>query len=556
SERRPDYVLELLLEHDGTDLGYDVCAGVTYDDVHADRNAALGTIIDRYHEVAGQCDAVVIVGSDYTDVDNPTEFSFNARIAANLGAPVLLVLNGRERTPENIRTVADAAVAELSANSGQLLGTVVNRVEPERLADVRHALKPLSPAYTLPEEPLLSAPTVSDLLDVGGELYRGESDRLGREVRGFVVAGMTLPNVLDRLVEDTIVITPADRSDVLLGVLMAHSSRTFPSLAGIVLNGGFILPPQIVQLIDGLNVNLPIITVEGDTFATATALAGVRGRLTRDATRKVETAQTLFEEHVDDRELLDLLDVTRSEVVTPLMFEHRLVDRARGETRHIVLPEGEEERVLRAADTVLRRGIAELTLLGDPERVQATATNIGADITAARIVDPIDSGWRERFADEYAARRAHKGVTQELAYDQVADVSYFGTMMVLLGMADGMVSGAVHTTAHTIRPAFEVVKTSDGVSTVSSVFFMCLRDRVLVYGDCAVNPDPSAEQLADIAVSSAQTAEAFGVEPRVAMLSYSTGESGSGADVDKVRSATALARERRPDLSIEGPIQY
>jgi phosphate acetyltransferase len=558
---RPDYVLELLLAHDGVDLPYDLCAGLTYDDVHADRDVALSTIIDRYHQVAQLCDAVVVVGSDYTDVDNPTEFSYNARIAANLGAPVLLVLNGQDRTPENLRTVARSAAGELAANSGQLLGIVANRVEPAQLDRAREALGgatlgSATPAYTLPEESLLSAPTVSDLLDVDGELYRGDSGLLGHEVREFVVAGMTLPNVLDRLVDDAVVVTPGDRSDVLLGVLMAHASRTFPSLAAVVLNGGFPLPPQIVKLIDGLNVNLPIITTTGDTFATATALAGVRGRLTRDATRKVETALTLFDEHVDDVELLDRLDVTRSEAVTPLMFEHRLVDRARDDVRHIVLPEGDEERVLRAADTVLRRGIAELTLLGDPDRVHATATRIGADISAAHVVDPQASEWRDRFAQEYAERRAHRGVTLELAHDQVADVSYFGTMMVHLGLADGMVSGAVHTTAHTIRPAFEVVKTRDGVSTVSSVFFMCLRDRVLVYGDCAVNPDPSAEQLADIAISSAQTAEEFGVQPRIAMLSYSTGESGSGADVDKVRTATALARQRRPELFIEGPIQY
>jgi phosphate acetyltransferase len=554
--RHPDYVLELLLDHDGVDLSYDTCAGVTYDDVHADSDAALSTILERYRHVARQCDAVVIVGSDYTDVDNPTEFSFNARIAANLGAPVLLVVNGRERTPENVRAVSDSAVTELKANAGQLLGIVVNRVDPSSLDDVRGALDSPSPVYTLPEEPLLSAPTVADLLGFGAELYRGEPDRLGREVGGFVVAGMTLPHVLDRLVEDAVAITPADRSDVLLGLLMAHASRTFPSLAGIVLNGGFELPQQIVRLIDGLNVNLPVLTMEGDTFATATALAGVRGRLTKDATRKIETARTLFDSHVDDVELLDRLDVTRTTVVTPLMFEHRLVDRARSDRRHIVLPEGEEERILRAADSVLRQGIADLTVLGRPERVQAIATNIGADISAARIVDPQLSPWREQFAEKYAELRAHRGVTLEGARDQVADVSYFGTMMVLLGHADGMVSGAAHTTAHTIRPAFEVVKTNAGVSTVSSVFFMCLRDRVLVYGDCAVNPDPNAEQLADIAISSAQTAEDFGVDPRVAMLSYSTGESGSGADVDKVRAATALARGRRPDLSIEGPIQY
>ncbi|NED95157.1 phosphate acetyltransferase [Phytoactinopolyspora alkaliphila] len=561
SGSRPDYVLELLLAHDGVDLPYELCAGVTYDDVHADRDAALSTILDRYHQVAQRCDAVVVVGSDYTDVDNPTEFSYNARIAANLGAPVLLVVNGRDRTPANLRTVADSAAGELAANSGQLLGIVANRVAPALLDQAREALGSTAlgvstPAYTLPEEPLLSAPTVGDLLDVDGELYRGDPALLGREVREFVVAGMTLPNVLDRLVDDAVVVTPGDRSDVLLGVLMAHASRTFPTLAAVVLNGGFSLPEQIVTLIDGLNVNLPIITTKDDTFATATALAAVRGRLTRDSARKVETALTLFDQHVDEVELLDRLDVTRSEAVTPLMFEHRLVDRARDDVRHIVLPEGDEERVLRAADTVLRRGIAELTLLGDPDIVHTKATRIGVDITAAQVVDPRTSEWRERFAHEYADRRSHRGVTLELAHDQVADVSYFGTMMVLLGLADGMVSGAAHTTAHTIRPAFEVVKTREGVSTVSSVFFMCLRDRVLVYGDCAVNPDPNAEQLADIAISSAQTAEEFGVEPRIAMLSYSTGESGSGADVDKVRTATALARERRPDLFIEGPIQY
>ena len=238
------------------------------------------------------------------------------------------------------------------------------------------------------------------------------------------------------------------------------------------------------------------------------------------------------------------------------MFEHELLDRARAERRHVVLPEGEEERIIRAADTLLRREVADLTLLGDPNTVRANADQLGLDIGVARILDPHDAELLERFATEYAALRAHKGVTVDAARDVVVDVSYFGTMMVLLGLADGMVSGSVHTTAHTIRPAFEVIRTSPGVSIVSSVFFMCLPDRVLVYGDCAVNPDPTAEQLADIAISSAMTAAQFGIEPRVAMLSYSTGESGSGTEVDKVRMATALVRQRRPDLSVEGPIQY
>nr|WP_246401162.1 phosphate acetyltransferase [Jiangella mangrovi] len=554
---QPDYVLELLLEHDGVDLPYDVCAGVTYEDVHADADAAMSTILSRYRAVAAQCEAVVVVGSDYTDVDSPTEFSFNARVAADLGAPVVLVLNGHDRSPGDLRAVAEMASAELTANYGTLAALVANRVPVPSLAAAREALSGLGPAYALPEEPLLSAPTMGDLVAAaGGELFRGDPSRLGREVGGLVIAGMTLPHVLDHLFDDAVVITPADRSDVLLGVLAAHASKTFPTLAGVVLNGGFPLRPQVVRLMDGLDVGLPIVTAPGDTFGTATALAAVRGRLTYDATRKVQTALALFDRHVDAGDLLDRLDVTRSGAVTPLMFEHDLVDRARSSRRHIVLPEGTEERILRAADTVLRRGIADLTLLGPPAEVRAAADRVGADISAADIVDPRESELRGRFAHEYARLRAHRGVTQEAAWDTVADVSYFGTMMVQLGLADGMVSGAAHTTAHTIRPAFEVIKTLPGVTVVSSVFFMCLRDRVLVYGDCAVNPDPTAEQLADIAISSAETAAQFGVAPLVAMLSYSTGASGSGSDVDKVRTATSLVRERRPELEVEGPIQY
>jgi phosphate acetyltransferase len=225
----------------------------------------------------------------------------------------------------------------------------------------------------------------------------------------------------------------------------------------------------------------------------------------------------------------------------------------------VVLPEGTDERILRATEVVLRRGVAGVTLLGPVDQVRGRAAALGLDIGAAAVLDPVAPEaheTRERFAATYATARAHKGVTLRQARDVVVDVSYFGTLMVLEGLADGMVSGAAHTTAHTIRPAFEVIRTVPGVRTVSSVFFMCLADRVLVYGDCAIIPDPDAGQLADIAVSSAATARRFGVEPRVAMLSYSTGESGTGAEVDKVREATRLVREREPGLPVEGPIQY
>ena len=324
----------------------------------------------------------------------------------------------------------------------------------------------------------------------------------------------------------------------------------------MVLTGGYVPPEPIARLIDGIKPDVPILITDGGTFETATTLGGVRGRLTADSPVKLERSLQAFAEGVDADAIVDALDVADPSVVTPMMFQYRLIERARTDRRHVVLPEGEDERILRAAAILLRLDVADLTLLGDATTIRSKADTLGVDISPARLLSPTDPELVGTFAAEYARLRAHKGITVELATDIVSDVSYFGTMMVHLGMADGMVSGAVHTTAHTIRPSFEIIKTAPGTTVVSSVFLMCLADRVLVYGDCAVNADPTAPQLAEIAISSAQTAAQFGVDPRVAMLSYSTGTSGSGADVEKVRAATEIVQAQRPDLLVEGPIQY
>ncbi|XBH20587.1 phosphate acetyltransferase [Jonesiaceae bacterium BS-20] len=553
-----DYVLELLLAHDGVDLSYEQCVGVTYADVHADPDAALTQIIARYHEMEAHCDAVVIVGSDYTDVVGPTELAFNARIAANLGAPVLLVLSGSGRSPEGIHQLSEVSLSELHANHAAALGIVVNRCQTDSMASIEAAFTDTSvPVWTVPEEPFLTAPTVRQLMNsVDGELIHGDATLLGREVLDVQVGAMTFEHLLDKLVDGAVVITPGDRVEVLLGLLAVQSAKSFPSLAGIILNGGFLPPATIGRLVGDLAPSVPIILTELGSFSSASAAAKVRGRLTKDSQRKVDSALALFEQNVDSKALLASLDVRRPEVVTPLMFEYELLARARENQKHIVLPEGNDDRILRAASTLLQRKVAKLTILGDEMTVRARATELGLDISEATVMSTHSGVLFEEFAAEYANLRAHKGVTVERAREIVSSVSYFGTMMVQLGYADGMVSGAAHTTAHTIRPSFEVIKTVPGVSVVSSVFLMCLEDRVLVYGDCAINPDPTAEQLADIAISSADTATQFGVAPRIAMLSYSTGSSGAGADVEKVRQATELVRERRPDLEVEGPIQY
>jgi len=576
-----DDVLEMLLSRTEVGLGAAECIGVGYDELHADPDAALGRILQRYRAVEAQCDAVVILGSDYTDVAAPAELGVNARIAANLGAPVLLVLGGRDtaghgerlgvtgaRTPAQLGQLARLGIAELAQERAVLSAIVVNRADAAQREQISAAVtavlgeRPAGaaddvPVWVVPEDRSLVAPSVRGVRTaLEGRMIRGDEELLDREVLDVVIAGMSMVNVLPRLIESSVVVVPADREEVLLATLLAQAAGTFPSIAAIVLNGPFALPEPIERLLDGLGPRVPIIATDHGTYDTTVRIMNAPGRLSVDAPHRVGRALALFEQNVDVSALIARLGVARSDVVTPLMFQYELFDRARAERRTIVLPEGGDDRVLRAAGAVLAGGIADLVILGEEAAVRARARELGVDLDAARIVSPTDPDLVPRFAEEYARLRAHKGVTVAQAADTVTDVSYFGTLMVHLGLADGMVSGAAHTTAHTIRPAFEIIKTRPGVSVVSSVFLMALADRVLVYGDCAVIPDPTSEQLADIAISSAATATAFGIDPRVAMLSYSTGDSGSGAEVEKVRTATELVRERAPELPVEGPIQY
>lgn len=556
----PDPLVELMLQRYGLAAGPQ---GVTYAEVQALTSAGrteelVSRVVERFRALERNCNAVLCVGSDFSDVSSATEFALNLRLADNLGASVLAVVSGRGKSAPAV--VAAVRFAQDALAGSTVVGIVANRVEPADVAAVRTALAETAagsaagPVYVVPYDPVLVEPTVGEVAaQTGARVLVGDRDELDRDVRAVVVAAATLPTVLDHLTEGALVLTPGDRSEIVLGMLAAAVSPNAPHVSGLLLTTGLLPDPRVQRVLDGLAPHTPVLAVDTDTFTTAQAVARVQGRLSG---RKIPAALGLVERNVDTVELARRVEVTRSARVTPLMFEYDLVERARADRRHIVLPEGTDDRVLRATEVVLRRGVAAITLLGPVAEVRGRAAALGLDVAAASVLDPSAAPLHEQLAARYAAVRAHKGVTLEQARDVVTDVSYFGTLMVASDLADGMVSGAAHTTAHTIRPAFEVVKTAPGVRTVSSVFFMCLADRVLVYGDCAIIPDPTAEQLADIAVSSAATARQFGVEPRVAMLSYSTGTSGSGADVDKVRSATALVRQRAPALPVEGPIQY
>ncbi|MEW2302623.1 phosphate acetyltransferase [Streptomyces sp. NPDC006655] len=518
----------------------------------------VSTLLDRFHLVAREYDVVLVLGTDYADTQFPDELSLNARLANEFGASVIPVVGGRGQQAESVLAETRNAFRAYDGLGCDVLAMVANRVAREDRDGIaeRIAGRLPVPVYVLPDEPALSAPTVAQITQaLDAKVLLGDDSGLARDALDFVFGGAMLPSFLPALTPGCLVVTPGDRADLVVGALAAHSAGT-PPIAGVLLTLGERPTDEILTLAARLAPGTPVLSVPGNSFPTAAQLFALEGKLNAATPRKAETALGLFERHVDTAGLDKRVSAPSTDRLTPMMFEHKLLEQARSDRRRVVLPEGTETRVLHAAEVLLRRGVCDLTLLGPVDQIRKKAADLGIDLGDAQLIDPATSELRDSFAERYALLRAHKGVTVELAYDVVSDVNYFGTLMVQEGLADGMVSGSVHSTAATIRPAFEIIKTEPGSSIVSSVFFMCLADKVLVYGDCAVNPDPNAEQLADIAIQSAATAAQFGVAPRIAMLSYSTGTSGTGADVDKVREATELARSRRPDLMIEGPIQY
>ncbi|MFD7320098.1 phosphate acetyltransferase [Streptomyces sp. NPDC059875] len=562
---RPDRLFDLLRARYRLSQDPTTVYGMDYHEASA-LQAERGTdelvsrLVDRFHTVARDYEVVLVLGTDFAATQLPDELALNARLANEFGASVIPVVGGKDQPAESVRAEARNAFRAYDGLGCDVLAMVVNRVAGDDRAAIAERLSARLPVpcYVLPDEPALAAPTVAQITHhLGASVVLGDDAGLARDALGFVFGGAMLPNFLNALTPGCLVVTPGDRADLVVGALAAHSAGT-PPIAGVLLTLNERPSDEILTLAARLAPGTPVISVPGTSFPTAAELFSLEGKLNAATPRKAETALGLFERHVDTADLLKRISVARTGRVTPMMFEHDLLEQARADRRRVVLPEGTEERVLRAADVLLRRDVCDLTLLGDVEVIRKKAADLGIDLSSpsTQLIDPQTSELRDSFATKYAELRAHKGVTVELAYDVVSDVNYFGTLMVEEGLADGMVSGSVHSTAATIRPAFEIIKTKPDASIVSSVFFMCLADKVLVYGDCAVNPDPNAVQLADIAVQSAATAARFGVDPRIAMLSYSTGTSGSGADVDKVREATKLVRESHPELRIEGPIQY
>lgn len=526
------------------------------------QDVVISRIIAQYKALEERYDYILVDGSDFYPEGSILEFEINLEIPRNLGLPTILVEAQNDLTDEETVTNLCLVYKQFREKDVEVLAAIANKAS----GDLKKLRDDISLALendnvltaAIPANHRLDCPTMDEIRSALGARVLLGHDYLGNVVEDSQVGAMQAPNFLKTVHNNTLIIVPGDRSEILMAAALANHSPSCPNISGVVLTAGLLPDREIIRLFDSNMLTMPVLSVQGNTFDTAVTVSRVNSRIYPTSIDKIETMLRAFRESIDTEALEKKIITFKTDGMTPKMFLYNLYKMAKAQRRHIVLPEGDDERIVTAAARLSNMDLVDLTILGTREVVLETAMRAGVEIDTEKIniIDPVNSPYYEDFAKTFYELRKNKGITEEAAHDTVADVSYFGTMMVYKGLADGMVSGATHTTAHTILPAFQIIKTKKGVSIVSSVFFMCLPDRVAVFGDCAVNPNPDAAQLAEIAISSADTARAFGIEPKVALLSYSSGTSGKGADVDTVREATAIARERRPDLLLEGPIQY
>lgn len=562
-----DNHIETVITHFGLDIQFEDAYAITKSKLIKKKNKGkLGDVIDliieKYKRLEERFDFVLVEGTSFTGEGTAIELDMNVLIAKNLGIPTVIVGSGVGKTLEELIDSLHLVYDSFKLKEVEVLAIFANKVQPQNIELVTAGLKKNLPEpiliNTIPVIASLNHPTVQEIVtDLNAKVLFGET-YLNNQTSNFSVGAMQLCNYLVHLKEDSLVITPGDRADIILGALQANESVNYPTIAGIVLTGNILPEPSILKLIEGLSPVVPIISVEEGTYYITNRIGSIKSKIYANNKQKIATSITTFEKFVDMENLAQKLITFKAEGMTPKMFQYNLVKRAKMNRKHIVLPEGSDERIIIAAARLLAMDVVDISIIGYKKQIENKVTELGLDFdfSKVQIINPIESEHYDDYVNTYYELRKAKNVSMAMAKDLLEDVSYFGTMMVYKGHADGMVSGAAHTTQHTILPALQFIKTKHNCSVVSSVFFMCLEDRVSVFGDCAINPNPTAEQLAEIAISSADSSLAFGIEPKVAMLSYSSGTSGKGDEVDKVRKATEIVKAQRPDLKIEGPIQY
>ncbi|EQB38760.1 hypothetical protein M947_08660 [Sulfurimonas hongkongensis] len=564
SKNKIDKDIEFILERYSIDMKYEDAYG--YDIEYVEMmlssgrfNELINQLITKFKKLESEHDFVLCEGIRRSFLTTTINYDLNIKIAQNFSSSIINVINAKNASAQEVYEDVLMEAQNISSEGCESFATFINRLSEENYNELKKRLsKDKINTYLLKELTELDRISVQDVIEAldAKPILLGEKDHT-RVIKGIKVAALSLDNFLEHIEENDLVIVPADRSDIIVGLICALYSKNYPNVNAIVLPFGMGLHKNIQKLIDGLEgFNIPLLLVETDTYETAKNISNINARLRVTSERKISLALGLFNSNVDIKHIEAKIATPKKGVMTPMMFEYKLFELARLNKKRIVLPESMDERILRAAEITLRRGVADIILLGNEEKIKENYLRIGLDLADATIIDYKDSHLLEEFAENFYEMRKHKGLSRDATIEAMQHANYFATMMVHLGYADGMVSGAIHSTGDTIRPALQIIKTKPDISVVSSVFFMCMQTQVLVYGDCAIVQDPDAQTLAQIAISSASTAEAFGIEPKVAMLSYSTGESGSGADVDKVREATQIVKRNMPNLLIEGPIQY
>lgn len=532
----------------------------------------LDRISASFKKIAADREFVILEGINNQKALNVFDMAINELIAAHLNVPVLLVARGgSDKVTDVDQLVASLRTAkrEMEQQDVEVLGVVINRLMDQ---DFEQLCEEITEALNLAELPVygmlpaltyLGFPKMDQVADeLDAEVLTGR-DALDTVVTKTVVAAMEPRNFLQHLDTDkTLVVVPGDRESILLAVAAVQKAPNRRTLSGVVLTGGIETAPEILKLIRDLDLpRFPVIRVSCDTFQTATRINSIEARIRPQDRDKIDTAISAVGRYLEHEQLWERLQMPRPRKrAGSRHFLEELIERARASNRRIVLPEGTEPRTITAVGKMLEMQLCPLTLLGPEREVRSALEAEGVRPTdALEIIDPTASDRLDLYVDTVVELRKGKkgGMTPEVARQWLLETEiHFGTLMVKLGDADGLVAGAIHSTGDTIRPAFQIIKVKPDVGIASSVFFMALADRVLVYGDCAVVPDPNADELAAIAFSSAATARAFGLDPRVAMLSYSTGRSGAGSSVDKVTQATHMVRERNPDFPVDGPLQY
>ena len=549
------------------DIKYEDCYAFEQSEVvellsEGKKEKVIHDIIKKYKNLEAKYDYVLVEGTDFSGEGGFTELDVNLMVAKNLGIPVLIVGAGNDKKKKDFINTMQLTYNSFIQKEVDVIGLIANKIEIDEMEYIKTELRKVIPKEVhidvVPKVNFLANPTVKEVAEaLNGKVLFGEQF-LDNSIGSYSTGAMQLRNYLTRIKENALVITPGDRADIILGALQANASSNYPRITGIILTGNLIPEEPILKLIEGVQSTVPIVSVDGGTFGISNKIGAVKAKIYASNSKKILLALDTFDTYINVERLNKILSKFSSDKLTPSMFQYNLLQRAKSCRKHIVLPEGNDERIMEAAARLQLLNIVDLTLLGDRREIQQKADQLGLqiDLDKINILNPENSIHNADFAKTLYEARKHKGLTETTAIDLTRDVSYYGTLMILNGLADGMVSGAVHTTMHTIKPALQIIKTKPGVKVVSSVFFMCLSDRVSVMGDCAVNPNPNAEELAEIAISSAKSAEAFGIKARVAMLSYSSGNSGKGEEVEKVRKATEIAKKLNPDLLIEGPIQY